>query len=180
MIDLGNRQIDDYGQTTYSESGVTSVMKANPDTSKISEILVPNEDWVHRYFEECKKLFITPLPLKIIESREETLDEFDQVRQSVWSIPSKYKEMDVLVYVLKKCKTEYEADRVLKEWELYSERNLVDLLRTMIFLVDHFIKNGIVWGVGRGSSVSSYILYLIGVHKVNSLKYGLEIEEFLR
>ena len=40
--------------------------------------------------------------------------------------------------------------------------------------------NNIVYGVGRGSSVSSYILYLIGVHRVNSLKFNLDIKEFLK
>jgi DNA polymerase III alpha subunit len=40
--------------------------------------------------------------------------------------------------------------------------------------------NNIVWGVGRGSSVSSYVLYLLGVHRVNSLYYDLDIHEFLR
>jgi len=41
-------------------------------------------------------------------------------------------------------------------------------------------KNNLVWGVGRGSSVSSYLLYLIGVHKVDSYKYRLDIKEFLK
>jgi DNA polymerase III alpha subunit len=41
-------------------------------------------------------------------------------------------------------------------------------------------KHNIVWGVGRGSSVASYVLYLIGVHKINSMYYDLDIEEFLR
>jgi DNA polymerase III alpha subunit len=41
-------------------------------------------------------------------------------------------------------------------------------------------SNNIVWGVGRGSSVASYVLYLLGVHKVDSIKYGLDIREFLK
>jgi DNA polymerase III alpha subunit len=41
-------------------------------------------------------------------------------------------------------------------------------------------KENIVWGVGRGSSVASYVLYLIGVHKIDSLYYNLDVEEFLR
>ena len=35
-------------------------------------------------------------------------------------------------------------------------------------------------GVGRGSSVASYILYLIGVHRIDSIKYNLDWKEFLR
>ena len=41
-------------------------------------------------------------------------------------------------------------------------------------------KNKFIWGVGRGSSVSSYILYLIGVHRVNSLKFGFDIKDYLK
>jgi len=34
--------------------------------------------------------------------------------------------------------------------------------------------------VGRGSSVSSYILYLIGIHRVDSLRYGFSISDYLK
>ena len=57
---------------------------------------------------------------------------------------------------------------------------MIDVLRFMVYMIDTMRKNNIVWGVGRGSSVSSYILYLIGVHKVDSIKFELNIEEFLR
>jgi len=50
----------------------------------------------------------------------------------------------------------------------------------MIYIVDMMRKNNLVWGVGRGSSVASYVLYLIGIHKIDSLKYNLNIEEFLK
>ena len=64
--------------------------------------------------------------------------------------------------------------------ELYQKLGLIDILRTLIFVINTLIENNIVWGVGRGSSVSSYVLYLIGVHDVDSFQYGLNIEEFLR
>ena len=57
---------------------------------------------------------------------------------------------------------------------------MINLLRYMIYLVDFMRENGIVWGVGRGSSVASYVLYLIGVHKIDSIKFGLDWREFLR
>ena len=50
----------------------------------------------------------------------------------------------------------------------------------MKYIIDTLRENNIVWGVGRGSSVSSYMLYLIGVHKVDSIKYNLNINEFIR
>jgi DNA polymerase III alpha subunit len=40
--------------------------------------------------------------------------------------------------------------------------------------------NNIVWGVGRGSSVASYVLYLLGIHKIDSIKYNLSPDEFFK
>jgi DNA polymerase III alpha subunit len=50
----------------------------------------------------------------------------------------------------------------------------------MKYIVDTLRANNIVWGVGRGSSVASYVLHLIGVHKIDSIKYSIPIEEFFK
>ena len=68
----------------------------------------------------------------------------------------------------------------LTELLLYQERGMFDLLRFLVYIVDVMREQDIVWGVGRGSSVASYVLYLIGVHKIDSLYYDLDIAEFLR
>jgi DNA polymerase III alpha subunit len=73
-----------------------------------------------------------------------------------------------------------ELQRVGTELLLYQERNMFDLLRFLVYIVDVMREQDIVWGVGRGSSVASYVLYLIGVHKIDSLYYDLDIAEFLR
>jgi hypothetical protein len=83
-------------------------------------------------------------------------------------------------YVLGLCKEDYELQRVGQELLLFQERDAFDLLRYMKYLVDTLRKNNIVWGVGRGSSVASYVLFLLGVHKINSIYYNLDIEEFLK
>jgi DNA polymerase III alpha subunit len=71
-------------------------------------------------------------------------------------------------------------DRIWEEMEAYKERDMHNLLRYMIYLVDFMRENNIVWGVGRGSSVASYVLYVIGVHRVNSIQFELDWREFLR
>jgi DNA polymerase III alpha subunit len=70
--------------------------------------------------------------------------------------------------------------RVTEELTEYFGRGMYSLLQYMIYLVDFMRENDIVWGVGRGSSVASYVLYLIGVHKINSIQYDLDWREFLR
>ena len=70
--------------------------------------------------------------------------------------------------------------RVEMELTEFKTRNLFPVLKVLIYIIDTMRKNNLVWGIGRGSSVASYVLYLIGVHKVDSLKYNLDIKEFLK
>jgi DNA polymerase III alpha subunit len=63
---------------------------------------------------------------------------------------------------------------------LYQERGLFDLLRYLTYLVEIMKSNSIIWGVGRGSSVASYVLYKLGVHRIDSMYYDLDPLEFLR
>ena len=108
---------------------------------------------------------------------------FDGVCQSEWFMPDEYKNINVYEYVLGKAETpcpQHVQDRIWQELDAFRERGMKDLLRYMIYLVDFMRENNIVWGVGRGSSVASYVLYLIGVHKINSIKYDLDWHEFLR
>lgn len=111
---------------------------------------------------------------------DQSFEQYHKNLSTQWMIPDKYLQIDVQQYVLALTTTPEEKQRVQLEIKMYRERNLEPVLQLIIYLVDFMRKKNIVWGVGRGSSVSSYVLYLIGLHKVNSLKYGLSIEEFLR
>lgn len=107
--------------------------------------------------------------------------EFDSTLQSEWFMPEEYKNLDLWKYfesIVPKSFPEYA--RVKLELEEYERRNLFQLLRFLIFLVALMRKENIVWGVGRGSSVASYILYLIGIHKVDSIHFDLDFNEFMR
>ena len=107
---------------------------------------------------------------------------FDGVCQGEWFMPEEYKTLDVDAFLLGKIggKLTKEWGRCLEELEAFRERDMEDLLRYMIYLVDFMRENNIVCGVGRGSSVASYVLYLIGVHRINSIQYDLDWREFLR
>ena len=106
---------------------------------------------------------------------------FDGALQSEWFMPDEYKELDVVAHLYSLCEGDDERfHRVNEELAAFQRREMFDLLRYMIYLVDFMRENDIVWGVGRGSSVASYVLYLIGVHKIDSIKYNLDWREFLR
>ena len=99
-----------------------------------------------------------------------------------FNIPLHYKELDVEKYIREKLiqRDPDEIGRVEMELDMYRERGLFPVLQLLIWIVDTMRKHNLVWGVGRGSSVSSYLLYILGVHKVDSYKYGLDIKEFLK
>jgi DNA polymerase III alpha subunit len=105
---------------------------------------------------------------------------FDGVCQGEWFMPDEYKAISIHSWILTKCTTQEETARCAEELAEFEGRGMNNLLRYMIYLVDFMRDNNIVWGVGRGSSVASYVLYLIGVHKINSIQYDLDWREFLR
>lgn len=106
--------------------------------------------------------------------------EFDQIRQNHWYMPDEYKSMDIAEYVLGLCETQEQLQRCGEELLMFQEHDLFDLLRYMKYLVDVMRENRVIWGVGRGSSVASYVLYKLGVHRIDSMFYDLDPREFLR
>lgn len=102
-----------------------------------------------------------------------------QVDPCNWLIPDEYKKFDIEEFLVQAC-PEQHYNRLVAELELYQRYNMIELLKTMKYIVDTLKKNKIVWGVGRGSSVASYVLFLIGVHKVDPIKYSLPISEFFK
>ena len=93
---------------------------------------------------------------------------------------SALKNVDIAKYVLDLCSTDEVLQRAGQELIMFQERDMFELLVYLKYLVDTMRKNGVVWGVGRGSSTASYVLFLIGVHRIDSLFYQLPIDEFLK
>ena len=106
----------------------------------------------------------------------------DTDRINTYNIPEHYQTLDVQAYVRKLVKQgdSRELARVEMELTEFEARNLFPVLRILIYIIETMRKHELVWGVGRGSSVASYILYLLGIHKVDSVKYKLDIKEFLK
>jgi DNA polymerase III alpha subunit len=95
-------------------------------------------------------------------------------------MPKEYRDFEIVGFLLDQTQNEEQYQRVVTELELFIQHNMIDLLKYLKYLVDAMRENKIVWGVGRGSSVASYCLYLLGVHKIDSIKYNLDIKEFLK
>jgi DNA polymerase III alpha subunit len=115
-----------------------------------------------------------------LNDETENLEDFDYRLQQTWHMPDSYKQLDIAQHILNLCTTDAELQRCGHELLLYQERDLFNLLRFLKYLVDTMNENRVIWGVGRGSSVASYVLYKLGVHRIDSMFYELDVEEFLR
>jgi DNA polymerase III alpha subunit len=168
-------KINDYGDCVYSEDAVIDLLYQNPklDISKIPTA-------TDQYNQALKQLDIELPELPTVVKRKEKLSQFDVAHYSQWHMPESYTKTDVKKYLLDKCNTEEERDRVLIEYKLFEDKGFTKVLQFLIYFVDTLRQNGVLWGVGRGSSVSSFCLFLIGVHKINPLLYNLDYREFLR
>lgn len=103
-----------------------------------------------------------------------------QIDPTNWFIPYEYKTMDILDWLYQRCPTPEVRERVVEELRLFTKYDMIPVLKTMKYVVDTLRANNVVWGVGRGSSVASYVLFIIGVHKIDSVKYKLPINEFFK
>jgi DNA polymerase III alpha subunit len=167
---------DQYGQAYTDSNELCNLLYKNP---KLDISLFQVEDSIE-YNRSVAELHAELDLLDSYHNISQTVEEFDRVLQRNWRMPKEYKDLDIAEYVLGLCKEEHELQRVGEELILYQERDLFDLLRYLKYLVDTLRKNNIVWGVGRGSSVASYVLFLIGVHKIDAIYYNLNIDEFLK
>jgi DNA polymerase III alpha subunit len=167
-------RIDNLGIPVYSAKDIFDLIYQGK-LDVLPNILAEPDDT------DVKQFNLHSESVKIREYQEPQLSktEFDSLMQSNWNMPEEYKQMDIEGFLVNECPKE-NYQRLIEELQEYRERNMLDLLRWLKYFVDTCRKEGIVWGVGRGSSVASYVLYLIGVHKIDSLKYNLDWREFLR
>lgn len=162
-------------QMILNESDIVSCWLSDND---VSEAIFTNVEPINIYNDWCKNYDLDELVIKA--SEESTDNRYIEKCLSNWYMPDEYKNFDIVNYLLDLTKTDVEKTRVLEELNLYKEREMLIILKFLRYLVDMCNENDIVLGVGRGSSVASYCLYLLGVHRVDSIKYDLDIKEFLK
>ena len=167
--------LDKYSRQVLSENQAVEMLYSDPALD-VSNLCLQDSD---QFNSASKKLHLNMFITQLDEIGVDVA-QYHNNNQSNWHMPEKYKQLDIAKYLLDLCRTDAELQRVGQELLLYQERDMFDLLRFLCYIVDTMRDKDIVWGVGRGSSVASYVLYLIGVHKIDSLYYDLDIAEFLR
>lgn len=165
---------DLYGQFIFTEQDLCDLYMCDP-TRTMKNTLVETAIEFNGF------LSLEGLPeLKTYQSLNLSIEDFDQINQDKWLMPKEYYDLDIAKWVLDQCQGEAELQRAGDELLKFHDRGIFPLLKYLKYLVDTMRKHNIVWGVGRGSSVASFVLFLLGIHRINSLYYGLSIDEFLK
>ena len=159
---------DNYGQIVLNENDVCEIFYRNPN-AKPKYVITESEILNTIDLEYFPKLLVYKPDF-----------DYDKLYQQDYFIPKHYVGFDIAKFVLDSCKNDSELQRAGEELLLFQQNNMLDLLVYLKYFVDTLRSKNIVWGVGRGSSVASFVLYLIGVHKINSLYYDIPITEFFK
>jgi hypothetical protein len=168
-----------FSEMVFSEDDICDMLMQGRGIDSLTNLVVDpsvNIEDLARHIERPDSLLTWTFPY----NHETSVPEFHDAQQLMWHMPDEYKTLDIAEHILGLCTSEAELQRCGEELLLYQERNLFDLLRYLKYLVDVMTTNRVIWGVGRGSSVASYVLYKMGVHRINSLYYKLDCREFLR
>jgi DNA polymerase III alpha subunit len=150
----------------YLDTGKMYVTEINEDVKKYN-LLVDND----------KELTI-----------KKQLEDFTE-RAKTWNIPKSVQNLDLKAFLLKIFDSTVEKNdllrevklhRLLREYEWFKQNNMENLIKTVIYVINTFIHHNVVWGIGRGSATSSYLLYLIGLHDVDPIKYNISEKDFMK
>lgn len=168
-----------FGELVFSENDICNLLMQGRNIDSLNNMVVDtavNLEELARVIERPDSLLTWTFPY----NQDTSIPEFHASLQMTWHMPTEYKQLDIAAHILSLCESEAELQRCGQELLLYQERNLFELLRYLKYLVDLMTENRVIWGVGRGSSVASYVLYKLGVHRIDSMFYNLDIHEFLR
>jgi len=167
--------LDKYSNPVFNEQDLFDAIYNGYQFNVSETMVVDRTDAVKQLETQIGFKFLDPY-----ETHFETSD-YDHACQSIWNMPEEYKTLDIEMWVREQTPPwDPESTRVEEELAEFKSRNMLDLLRWLKYFVDTSRSNNVLWGVGRGSSVASYVLYIIGVHKINPIKHNLDWREFWR
>ena len=170
--------VDEFGRCYYSIKDIIELLYARPDFD-ISQIAIEKTE-CHKWNQYCEELLEEMKILSDHNTITDNIEDFHKMKLGAWFMPQEYIEFDIEKFVLDQCTSAEETIRANDELMMFSQRNLIIVLKYIKYVVDTMRANHIVWGVGRGSSLASFVLFLIGINKVNPLLHNLDIHEFLR
>jgi DNA polymerase III alpha subunit len=159
--------VDPSGTAHVSNQGIIELAYQNKLNSAMFEW--QDSDAKQRYQQVCGYLDTWPMEFKTVDAQDRS-----------WFTPSDYQNIDLDEYVLSRCKNPAQQARATLELKIIHQIGAEHIFLHLIYLVDQWRSQGLVWGVGRGSSVSCFVLYVIGVNRINPLDWDLDHTEFFK
>jgi DNA polymerase III alpha subunit len=181
-------KLNNYNEIIVEENDLVEAMLAGKNFEKV----VTYRPEVIDQFNHFNKLFKFSDEIEVSNPSIPGEDKYSYKNANNWHMPEEYKNLDLDAWLAAKVMENSQTvsfehilltnewKRVYEELEEFKQRDMIPVLKFLVYMVRTLTDNNILWGVGRGSSVSSYILYLIGVHRIDSIKYNLDYKEFLR
>ena len=178
MENFHEMKSNQYGEIILDETDLCDLIMQGCDVTQMKCVIDPGVDIESAIdlIEDPGQLVTWTFP----DDSDISVPDWDSAQQRRWHMPDQYQQLDIAEHMIAMCDTPEKLQRVGHELLLYQERGLFDLLRYLKYLVDVMRDNRVIWGVGRGSSTASYVLYLLGVHQIDSMYYDLDVGEFLR
>lgn len=164
-----------YGIPINNELEIIEAVRKNPDIN-LNSIIGKN---LEQYNKSIDETYSQINKINMIESCDSSIEDYHKNNINNWLMPTEYKNLDIAKYLLDQCNNDSELQRMGEELLLFQTYNLFGLLKYLKYLVDTLDKNNILLGVGRGSSVASFALFKLKVHRIDSLFYQIPISEFL-
>ena len=158
--------LDNKGNMYVEEDDIIELMLLNKQAK-----ILPRNVQSFKTFESTCKTYGIKNPFELDLSTDDI----------TWNMPDEYRSLNIKTYIADNYNLNAEQwQRVQLELNEFEQRNLTDLLKFLVYFIDTVRTNNIVYGVGRGSSIASYVLYLLKIHRIDSFKYNLDIKEFLK
>lgn len=181
LVSFNDRQIDSWGNTVLTPAQFVSACVGGKQINE--RVYVTEIDHEIRQYNR-----FAATKIKTYDSYQVGIDS----SAYQWKIPQSYQELDLRSLITERLAIEcsntqldeeqiqQRVQRVQLELKLVNKHDLTDLFRTLVYVVDRMSETNTVWGMGRGSSVACYLLYLIGVHDVDSVHYDIDPLEFFK
>lgn len=166
-------KLDNFKNPIFDETDLFELLYTN-NVGALAKLPIQHNDAIEQFKDISKIDFLQ------YTEPSGSQEQFDLDNQSKWFMPLEYYNFDILEFCISKCTTDIQIERVCEEYIEFENRNMLIVLRWLKYFVDTCNEQNVLWGVGRGSSVASYLLYVLGVHRIDSIKYDLDWHEFLR
>lgn len=178
LIDLNDRIVTDEGEVVAKH--VLLVKKALS-----GEVFTELRAVGHPDIKQYNKSSGYATPVVVWEDTGEDSMTGPSLETRDWTIPKKYLELDIIELCIqalydKQVNTDAHVNRMSWELKQMEEKNMYPFVRCLLYVTDMFKEKGVVWGVGRGSSCASLVMYLLDINKVDPVKYDIPPEEFFK